>query len=151
MSWGSSILGVRRNVIAAFVTASAAVALAVTISGRGCGSGDGSPEGAARAFITAARAADKKAVWELLGPQTRARLESAARDATDRAGGVERYQPLDMLGLRPIEGGFVPVHVTVSARSERTAQVEIVAPDLRQDTLSMVKVGTRWRVELETD
>src|SRR5690606_37707236 len=68
----------KRRALAAAVTALLAVALAAAVAGRGCSSEDDTPEGAVRAFVAAARAGDHEALFELLGPATRARLERSA-------------------------------------------------------------------------
>jgi hypothetical protein len=147
LSPGSS----RRGVMAALATATVAVVLAVTVSGRGCRPGDASPEGAVRAFVAAARVGDKRGAWDLLGPATRQRLEQAARGATERAGGVRRYQPLDMLGLTASEGGYAQVNVSVRERHGDRAVVDVVGPGGQRDSLQVVRVKGRWRVELETE
>lgn len=140
--------GGRRRVLALAVTAAAAVAMAVVVTGRGCGGGDGSPEGAARLFVAASRAGDKQAVWDLLGPRTRAKLLQAAEDATNRQGGPRRYGPLDMIEMTVSERSYAPGDVILREKSTDTAVVDVLGPSGRRDELSLVKVGKRWRVEL---
>jgi hypothetical protein len=63
----------------------AAALLAATLllaAAAGCGRDDGSsPEGAVRALIASARAGDRLAVYQRLGPRTRARIEELLSSA----------------------------------------------------------------------
>src|SRR5207248_389687 len=52
-----------------------------------CSAGTRSPEGAVRALAEAAADGDRATAFQLLGPQTRARLESDARRAGEQTGG----------------------------------------------------------------
>ena len=142
------VLGTRRRLLAALVTAAAAFALAVTASGRGC-SGSGSPEGAAREFVTASRSGDRHAVWSLLGPKTKKRLEDAALAATEKVGGTRRYAALDMLDVGETDGP--PVDVVLREEHGAVAVVDLLGPSGMKDTLTLVEVGESWRVELELD
>jgi hypothetical protein len=138
----------RKRVLALSVTAMVAVAVAVVASGRGCASGDGTPAGAARAFVEAARAGDKHAAWDLLGPRTRARLTAAAEGATDRQGGPRRYRALDMLDVSANETHYAPSDIILRERAGERAVVDILGPSGKRDALTIVLVGGRWRVEL---
>jgi hypothetical protein len=138
-----------RSVLGAVVTVAAAVALAWAVSGKGCGESDASPEGAARAFVAAARAEDKAALWELLGPATRARVSAAAAAATDKVGGARRFAPLDVLDVAAPESTYVPSDIVVRETHGATAVVDVLGPEGRRDSLRMVAVGGKWRVEIE--
>lgn len=142
------VLGARRRVVAAIASAAAALSLALAATGRGCDAGDTSPEGAARAFVGAARAGDVEGVFALLGPKTRARLEKEAESATDKAGGARRFGPLDMLEVGP-PPSEVPVEVVLRERRGDTALVAVLGPDGRHDVLTAVRVGAAWRIELD--
>jgi hypothetical protein len=142
------VLGTRRRLLAALVTAAAAFALAVTATGRGC-SGSGSPEGAAREFVGAARSGDRQAVWALLGPATRRRLEDAALAATEKVGGTRRYDALDMLDVAASDGP--PVDVVLRERRGGQAIVDLLGAAGLKDTLTLVEVGQTWRVELDVE
>ncbi len=130
------------------VTVAAAVALAWAVGGRGCGDSDATPEGAARAFVAAARAEDKAALWDLLGPATRARVTAAAAAATEKVGGARRFAPLDVLDLAAPEASYVPTDVVVREVRAGAAVVDVLGPENRRDTLNLVEVGGRWRVEI---
>jgi hypothetical protein len=139
----------RRRVIAAVATATVAIALAAVATGRGCTPVDSTPDGAVRAFASAARGGDRKAAWALLGPATRARLEGAAEGATQKVGGTRRYAALDMLELGASESTYVPEDFRVLSQSGDQARVEVDGPGGRRDVLRTVRVAGRWRVELD--
>ena len=144
------VLGPKRRLAAALATAAAAIALALTVTGRGCGAADASPEGAARAFVSAARAGDRRGVWDLLGPGTRARLEAAAV----RAGEVDatrRYDALSMLEVGAPGRASERVEAVLADRRGDRAAVDVLGPGGARDRLTLVRVGRSWRVELELE
>lgn len=135
----------RRRAVAAAVTALLAMALAAAVAGRGCRGEDDLPEGTVRAFAAAARAHDRDALYELLGPATRARLESAARRATELVGG-QRFAPQDL--IRSDLDRLGPVRVLRVEQDGARAVVE-VADELDQPAaIELVKVDGHWRIEL---
>ncbi len=150
------VLGSRRA-ITLTASAVAAVVFAAAVAGRGCSVEDDSPEGAARAFAAAARAGDREAIYELLGPATRARLARATKRATDLVGGAKRFDELDLIGLGSPLDTFVTKEFIVKGRiaaadsgSERDYTiVELVDGNGRRSQLTMVDVGGRWRVEVD--
>ena len=73
----------RRRAIAAAASAVAAMALAAAVVGRGCAVTSPGPDATVRSLVTAARAGDRKAVWQLLSPDTQVRLERQAKEATE--------------------------------------------------------------------
>ena len=135
--------------MAAVATVTVAATLAVASSGRGCAVGDGTPAGAARAFVTAARAGDKRATWELLGPRTRERVVATAQAATEKVGGARRYGPLDVIDVAARERSYEPTDVVLRTENGDAAVVDVLGPAGRRDVLELVKVDGRWRVELE--
>ncbi len=149
-------IGSRRRAITLTASALAAVALAAAMVGRSCSVEDDSPEGAARAFVEAASAGDRQALYELLGPETRARLERASRRATDLVGGGMRFDALDLVGLEaPSESGAlrdVVVKKRVSAEEAGADRgytiVEVVDATGRRAELRLVEIGGNWRVEI---
>ncbi len=138
----------RTRVVATLATVAIALAFAAVASGRGCTPVDATPEGTARAFVSAARSGDRRAVWALLGPTTQARLTVAAEGATARVGGTRRYTPEDMLDVRATDGHFAPTSYRTLNDSSGTAQVALDGPSGQSDTLDLVRVDNRWRVEL---
>jgi hypothetical protein len=143
------VLSTRRRLLGVAASVAVAVALAAGMSGRGCDAGDASPEGTVRAFVAAARSADRRQVWELLGPATRARVEAAAQAATEKVGGARRFGPLDVLDVSTPESTFAPSGVVLRDRRGDAAVVDVLGPDDRHDAVNLVKVGGRWKVELE--
>jgi HEAT repeat protein len=139
----------RRRVVAAVVTATVAIALAAVATGRGCAPVDATPDGAVRAFVSAARSGDRKAAWALLGPATRARFEAAAEGATEKVGGVRRFAALDMLDLGASETTYVPSDYQVLSHGGGEASVEVLGPGGRRDVVRTVRVDGRWRIELD--
>lgn len=141
------VLG-RRRIAAAVASVAAAIALAVAVSGRGCADADATPEGAVRAFVSAARAGEKDAAWSLLGPRTRQRLEELAVAASEKAGGPKRFAAKDMFDVDGSDTTIAPTSIRVVSRDGDTALVEIAGPDGRRDEVQAVRVDGRWRVEL---
>ncbi len=141
------VIGRRKGLIAA-ATVAAAVLLAVAISGRGCSDSDSSPEGAVRAFVAAARAEDKHALWDTLGPRTRGQAEAAARAATEKVGGARRYAALDMLDVSLPATSYAPSQIIVREQHDKTATVDLLGPEGHHDSINVVEVDGRWKVEL---
>ncbi|MSP17432.1 MAG: hypothetical protein EXR73_12640 [Myxococcales bacterium] len=141
------MFGSKRRLAGAIATVAAAAALTVMVSGRGC-HGQGSPEGAVRAFLAAARDEDKQAAWELLGPVTRARLEQDAVRANLVTGDARRYGPLDLLEFDLRGSGPKPPAPRVVERGRDAALVEVTRPDGQRDRIATVRVGDGWLLEL---
>lgn len=137
----------RRRAMAAATSALAAMALAAAMAGRGCRVDANSPEGAVRELIAAASADDYETLYELLGPATRARLEAAAKRATDLAGGSNRYSAIDMISIGKADGATSKDFVVHEAGNEQ-AVVEIVEANGERARLTVVHVDDAWRIEL---
>jgi hypothetical protein len=140
-------LNTRRSTVAAVASILAAMALAAALAGRSCRVSQPGPEAAVRDFLHAAKTSDRDAVYDLLAPQTRARLEVEARRATDLVGASVRYTAKDLLSIGSSEGIPPPTDITlVEERAER-AVVEIVSPAGRS-RIELVRVDGRWLVEV---
>jgi hypothetical protein len=138
-----------RHAASAIVTAIAVAALAWALGvPASCGDPDASPEGAVRAFVAAARAEDKAAVWELLGPATRRAVTEAAAAATDKVGGAGRFGPLDLLDVAAPAGSYRPGEIVLREEEGAAAVVDVLGPEGRRDAVKVVRVDGRWRVEL---
>jgi hypothetical protein len=137
-----------RRTASAIATAVALVALAWAVGVRGCGDVDATPEGAVRAFVTAARAEDKAALWELLGPESRKAVAAQAAAATDKIGGAQRLAPLDVLDVAAPARSYAPSDIVLRDSDGLNATVDVLGPEGRHDSVRAVKVGGRWRVEL---
>jgi hypothetical protein len=142
------VRGSRRRVLALAASVLAAAALAVAAAGRGCGVDTGSPQGAVRAFLAAASAGDREGLYELLGPETRDRLDLAARRATDLVAGARRYQPVDMISVATGSEVAPTKEVNVVSRSEGRAVVEVVDAGGQRAALTVVRVDGSWYIEL---
>ena len=142
------VKAVSRRTASAIATAVAVVALAWAVGLRGCGDADATPEGAVRAFVAAARAEDKAALWELLGPESRKAVTASAAAATDRIGGSQRLAPLDVLDVAAPARSYAPGDIVLRDSDGHAATVDVLGPEGRHDSVRAVKVGGRWRVEL---
>ena len=140
------VKGVNARSAQAIATVVAVGALAWAVGIRGCGDADATPEGAVRAFVAAARAEDKAALWELLGPESRKAVTAAATAATEKIGGAERMAPLDLIDVRA--RSEAPGEIVLRDSDGTSATVDILGPEGQHDSLRAVKVGGRWRVEL---
>jgi hypothetical protein len=123
------------------------VALLLTLlacSGRGEGR---TPEGAVKLLVNAARSGDRATVFQRLGPRTRARLERL-QEATRRTGGRLVTRPEDFLAV----GWAVPAWDMAGTRTLReegaAAEVEVYSATGDRHTLSLVREGVEWKVEL---
>ncbi|HET7502461.1 MAG TPA: hypothetical protein VFK02_15685 [Kofleriaceae bacterium] len=137
----------RRSTLAAVASALAAMALAAAVAGRSCRVTQPGPELAVRDLIQAAKTDDHDAVFELLTPATRDRLEAEARRATDMVGASQRYTARDLISIGRSEGVADPTDITVLEEHGDRAVVEIVSPSVRA-RIELVKLEGRWRIEL---
>jgi hypothetical protein len=123
------------------------VALALSTMVAGCSAGTRSPEGAVRALGEAAADGDRAAVYRLLGPTTRARLEADAKHAAELSG-RRSMKPEEMLAV-----GWFPPRLRASdvrevERSGDRAVVEVIGKDGERERLTCVRDGGLWKVEL---
>jgi hypothetical protein len=109
---------------------------------------ESSPEGVAHALVMAARDGDRATVWEHVGPATRARIEKAAWDATQRVGGAKRFTALDVLDVGVSATSYVPTSIVLRESTGDRAIVDVLGPDGRRDELTLVRVDDAWKVEL---
>jgi hypothetical protein len=127
-------------------TVLACVALGLSLLG-GCGAGSRSPEGVVRAFAEASEAGDREAVYRLLGPRTRARLDTDARRAAQLSG-RRTVPPPGLLAV-----GWLPPrwHVRETRELERDgdhAVVEARGAAGEAERVECVRVQGAWRIEL---
>ncbi|HVV84651.1 MAG TPA: hypothetical protein VHE35_16410 [Kofleriaceae bacterium] len=143
-------LTARRRALAAATTALAAAALATAVLGRSCAVSPPGPDASVRALVQAARAGDRRAIWDLLSPATQARLVAGAQRATDLVGSSMRYQPLDLISIGSSEDVPPPVEIRTAWRDGDRAIVEVVgAGDPAQ--IPLVRVRKRWKIDLPID
>lgn len=137
----------RRSTVAAIASAMAAMALAAAVAGRGCRVNDPGPEAAVRDMYQAAKIGDRDAVFELLGPDTRANLEAQAKRSTDLVGGAVRYSAKDLISIGSSEGFAAPTSFNVREFPNDRGEVEVVTSAGVQ-RLEMVRVDGHWKIEL---
>jgi len=138
----------RRSTIAAVASALAAMAVAAAVAGRSCRVSQPGPEAAVRDMLQAAKTGDLDTVFDMLAPQTRARLEVEARRATDLVGASIRYTAKDLVSLSSSSENIpAPTDITVLEELEDRAVVEVVSPAGRA-RMQLVKVEGRWKIDL---
>jgi hypothetical protein len=117
--------------------------------GLGCNARDdgSSPEAAVRSLIAAARAGDRGAVYERLGPHTRAHLE-ALLAATHRSGGARMLAPADLVAVGWLPPAWEPAGTRVLHRDGDEAEVEVYSATGERQPVHTVREGKSWRVEL---
>ena len=141
------VVGSRLRLITLAASTLAAVAFAAAVAGRGCGAADDSPEGAVRAFMTAARAGDRRALRQLLGPRTRARLAAATDRATQLVGGEKRFEELDLIAIGEPGDDWSSADLDTVTRGDQTVVV-VTAASGQKAELPVVEVDGHWRIEL---
>ena len=137
----------RRSTVAAVTSALAAMALAASFAGRSCRVTQPGPEAAVREMLHAAKTGDRDAVFTLLAPATRSRLEVEAKRATDLVGAATRYTAKDLLSIGSSDGIAAPTDITVLEERGDHATVEVVSPAGRA-RIELLKIDGRWRIEL---
>ncbi len=124
----------------------AALALALLL---GCSGGEGpeSPEGAVRLFIAAARTGDRGGVFARLGPATRARIESLGNSIRPLSGRTQ-IKPEDFLSVGWAPPAWEPAGTRLLQRTRESAEVEVYSSANDRHTLSLVREGGDWKIEL---
>lgn len=124
------------------------MAFAAAMAGRGCRDDTDGPTGAVRQMVTAARAGDQKAVYDLLSPETQQRLQVSSQRATDLAGSADRYESLDLISIGRIDEGTGPKDYKLISNSSGVAMVEIVSHSGLRARIRVVEVDGRWRIDI---
>jgi len=127
------------------------------VSGCGQKKQDASPTGVVKQFLAASLKADTqerhKALYDLLGPRTKARLTASANRATAATGGKRKYAAHEMLSasFRPnARGDWPPKTFKLLGKSGNTARVEVRGEKKGQvQVVTLVQVKKRWRIELD--
>ena len=115
----------------------------------GCSARDdgSSPEAAVRSLIAAARAGDRGAVYDRLGPRTRAHIE-ALLIATHRTGSARMLVPADLVAVGWLPPAWEPAGTRVLHRDGAEADVEVYSATGDRQTVRTVREGKSWKVEL---
>lgn len=123
------------------------MALAAAVVGRGCTVRSPGPDATVRSLVTAARAGDRKAVWQMLSPDTQRRLEGQAKEATELVGSSTRYAALDLISIGSSDDVPPPTEIRVVSITGDDAVVEVAGPAGRAQ-LPLRRVNGRWRIHL---
>jgi hypothetical protein len=132
-------------------SARAAALLAVALllaAGAGCGRDDGSsPEGAVRALVASARAGDRLAVYQRLGPRTRARIEELLSSAR-KTGATRILRPEDLVTVGWVPPAWEAAGTRLLSRHGDDAEVEVYSATGDRQTVRVVREAGSWKVEL---
>jgi hypothetical protein len=129
--------------------AALAIAAWMAVAAPGCGGREdgSSPEAAVRSLIAAARAGDRAAVYDRLGPRTRAHID-ALLAATHRTGGARMLAPADLVAVGWLPPAWEPTGTRVIHREGDEADVEVFSATGERQPIHAVREGRSWRVEL---
>jgi hypothetical protein len=128
---------------ARIVVAAAAVAL-LACNSRDDGS---SPEAAVRSLMTAARAGDRLAVYQRLGPRTRARVE-AMLAAAGKTGATRILRPEDLVTVGWVPPAWEAAGTRLLHRAGDEAEVEVYSAAGDRQSVRVVREAKSWKVEL---
>ncbi len=125
------------------------VAAAIVAGSLGCSGGDtgASPEGAVRHLIASARAGDRAAVYQSLGPRTRGRIDEILASAR-KSGGARLLRPEDLVTVGWVPPAWEASNVHEQSRAGNEADVEVASAAGDRQTVRLVREGKRWMVEL---
>jgi hypothetical protein len=126
------------------LAAALTLCLAVGCGGREDGS---SPEAAVRSLIATARAGDRAAVYNCLGPHTRAHIE-ALLSATHRTGNARMLAPSDLVAVGWLPPAWEPAGTRLLRRQGDDADVEVYSATGERQAVHTVREGRSWKVEL---
>ena len=98
-------------------------------------------------MLQAAKTGDREAVFPLLSPATRDRLDFEAKRATDLVGAARRYAAKDLLSIGSSDGVPAPTDITVVEERGDLAVVEVVSPAGRS-RIDLAKIDGAWRIDL---
>jgi hypothetical protein len=98
-------------------------------------------------MLQAAKTGDRDTVYDMLTPQTKARLEVEARRATDLVGASTRYSAKDLVSIGSSENIAPPTDITVIEERGDRAVVELVSPAGRS-RIELVKIDGRWKIDI---
>ena len=123
------------------------MAVAAAVAGRSCRVSQPGPEAAVRDMLHAAKTGDRDTVFDMLTPQTRARLDVEAKRATDLVGASIRFTAKDLVSVSNSENIAAPTDITVLEEHDDRALVEVVSPAGRA-RMELVKIDGRWKIHI---
>jgi monoamine oxidase len=105
------------------------------------------PEGAVHLFIAAARSGDRAAVYQRLGPATRQRIETLLT-SSQYQGGRNIARPEDFFSVGWAPPAWEPAGVRTVHREGERAEVEVYSAAGDRHSLTLVREGKEWKIEL---
>ena len=137
----------RRGAFAAGASALAALAIAIGVVGRGCRVDAPGPDAAVHDFVEAARIGDRKAMFDLMSPDTQRHLEEEAQSSTAKVGASVRYTALDLISIGAFDDPPPRIELRVATQYGDKAEVEIDS-GTGKALIPMVRVDGRWKLDL---
>jgi hypothetical protein len=127
----------------------AALVWAAVISTAGCSTRDpgSSPEAAVQSLIAAARAGDRLAVYQRLGPRTRARIDDLLSSAR-RTGATRVLRPEDLVTVGWVPPAWEAAGTRLLHREGDDAEVEVYSGGGDRQSVRVVREAKSWKVEL---
>lgn len=111
------------------------------------GGAEADPEQVVEQFIAAATAGNSAEVYELLGPRSRHRLDDL-RQSAKRVSGRLALTPQDFLSTGRAPPGWEPQGVRLLNKSNADAVVQVYSAAGDRYSLSLVREGRSWKIEL---
>ena len=105
------------------------------------------PEGAVHLFIAAARSGDRATVYQRLGPETRSRIEAMLLSSRHQ-GGRLIARPEDFFSVGWAPPAWEPAGIRTVHRDRERAEVEVYSAAGDRDSLTLVREGKEWKIEL---
>jgi hypothetical protein len=118
-------------------------------NGLGCSNGDpgASPEAAVAQLVAAARSGDRSAVYQRLGPRTRARIEEILA-AARKSGGARLLRAEDLVTVGWVPPAWEATAIRELRRQGEEAEVDVASAAGDHEAVTVVREGKRWMVEL---
>lgn len=143
----------RARAFSSFITRTAALASAVVCFGGLLGScGGDAPEAravrTAKAFVSAARADNTKALVPLVESSAVTELERAAARASEHVGGRRTIEAHEMLQIVDLDPLFQVERVEVVDLDAQLAVVEVTSTSGEKVSLTLVDEDGRWKVRV---
>jgi hypothetical protein len=123
--------------------------LAVFAGSAACSTHDGgsSPEDSVQSLIAAARAGDRVAVYQRLGPRTRARIDELMSSAR-RTGATRVLRPEDLVTVGWVPPAWEAAGTRLLHREGNEAEVEVYSGGGDRQSVRVVREAKSWKVEL---
>ena len=129
--------------------AGAAVLVATALLAGSCSGQDRAttPEGAVKLLIASARGGDRAGVYQRLGPATRVRIDGL-QTAARRTSGRVAMKPEDFLSVGWAPPAWEPAGMRTLRRDDHSALVEVFSAAGDRHTVTLVREGDEWKIEL---